>query len=706
LQILSKKIAAPLGLFILFLLYFVFGTGWYAPAQLVVRGKVLQEKGSLDIRWDSGSGYNGYERRRFVLATTLSPGEEKHHMLIRRVGEKNPASLAADISINKIAVDGHDLDLAEISRQHGLSWDGSKLKLLEDTASLALEVDAKESIIVDTPTNNSSGLVEIGVNGKLRQRDLYAANTDSTQVSFSHWIVDAAGDFVVRMPLPRYRVEQILIRNGDQRTPLSVQSIDIVTSGKSLSVYTGTPEIFNEAIVPGRSEVQKQYLNTLQNAFQILFAALSTWVALALLRLYRRCSSSGGVFSRQRRVFWLFFIGAAATYSFWLIPFWPGVTSVDSLKIWRAAVLPDVFLNDHPLLNIVLYKYLAHIWNDMAVVPVFHVVMMSVLVSWIFYSLYRQRLSLGLILPFYLFAVVSVPVGLYNTVLWKDIPFAMLIVLWAYTLADLYRRKRDGCYHLSKEAILALFCLLLALGLIRHNGLIYLLVIPFLFVVLGLVNLRRTAFVGGIAVALVAMVLLMLKLVGRIQDFNYVVVQGLSFVGNLLDGDLSTLLQRSYKNYWGMLDINQTASKWDLWHFYLKDRFAYTFLLHSQWYDVFPYLRQRDEMVPKLLREAAMAVYWRSYDRPWVYLSWNPLPILVILPLTILFCRKLPLSAIFSFVVLIQALALICIDVMNWRYYYFLCLAGYFLVPLILLDIRRWKSGDVHSTSDQPCCFR
>jgi hypothetical protein len=704
LQNLSKKIALPLGLFSLFLLYFVFGTGWYAPAELVVRGKVLEEKGVLDIRWDSGSGYNSYERRKFALATSLPPGQEKHQLLIRRVGEKISASLAADIGINKIAIDGHDLDLAEISRRHGLPWDGSKIKLLEDTPSLALEVKAGESIIVDALTNNSSGLVEIGVNGIVRKRDLYAANTDSTQVSFSHWIVDATGGFVVRMPLPRYRVDKILLRSGDQRRPLSVQSIDIETSGKSLSVHTGDPGIFTEAVVAGRSEAQKQYLNPLQNAFQVMFAAVSTWIALALLRLYRSCRGTGGVFSRERRVFWLFFLGAAAVYSFWLIPVWPGVTSVDSLKIWRAAVLPDVFLNDHPLLNIILYKYLAHIWSDMAIVPVFHVVMMSVLVSWIFYSLYRQHLALALILPFYLLAIVSVPIGLYNTVLWKDIPFAMLIVFWAYTLADLYRRKRDGCYRLSKEALLALFCLLLALGLIRHNGMIYFLVIPFLFVVLGLVNLRRVAFVGGIAVVLLGMVFLMLKMAGRIQDFNYVLVQGLGFAGNLLDGDLSTLLQRSWRNYWGMLDINQTASKWDLWHFYLQDRFAYTFLLHSQWHDVFPYLRQGDGKIPTLIREAALAVYWRSYDRPWVYLAWNPLHILAILPLTILFCRKLPLSAIFSFVVLVQALALICINVMNWRYYYFLCLAGYFLVPVILLDIRRWKSVGVPSRLDQSCC--
>ena len=705
-QISPKKIAVPLGLFTLFLLYFVFGTGWYAPAQLVVRGKVFKEKGSLDVRWDSGAGYNSYEHRRFALATSLPPGQEKHRLLIRWIGEKNSASLAADVSINKIAIDGQDLDLAEISRRHGLSWDGLKIKLVENAPVLAFEVKAEESIIVDALTNNSSGLVEIGVNGINRKRDLYAANTDSTQVSFSHWIVDAGGGFVVRMPLPRYRVEKIHLRSGDHRRPLSVQSIDIETSGKSLPVYTGHPGIFNEAVAAGRSEAQKQYLNTVQNAFQIMFAALSTWIALAILRLYRRCGSTGGVFSRQRRIFWLFFLGAAAVYSFWLIPFRPGVTSVDSLKIWRAAVLPDVFLNDHPLLNIILYKYLAHIWSDMAVVPVFHVVMMAVLVSWIFYSLYRQQLSLALILPFYLLAIFSVPIGLYNTVLWKDIPFAMLIVFWAYTLADLYRKKRDGCYRLSKEALLALFCLLLALGLIRHNGMIYFLVIPFLFVALGLVNLKRVAVTGGITVVLLGMVFLMLKMAGRIQDFNYVVVQGLGFAGNLLDGDFSTLLQRSWRNYWGMLDINQTASKWDLWHFYLQDRFAYTFLLHSQWHDVFPYLRQGDGMIPTLVREAALAVYWRSYDRPWVYLSWNPLHILAILPLTILFCRKLPLSAIFSFVILVQALALICINVMNWRYYYFVCLAGYFLVPVILLDIRRWKSGGVPSVLDRSCCSR
>ena len=163
----------------------------------------------------------------------------------------------------------------------------------------------------------------------------------------------------------------------------------------------------------------------------------------------------------------------------WLIVFWPGVMSVDSLKVWRAARLPDVFLNDHPLLNVILYKYLLHLWDNIAIVPLFHILLLSTLLSSIFFSLYRQKVTLIFLVPCYLCLVFSIPVGLYNIVLWKDIPFGILVIFWAFTLSDLYRKKIDGCFSISYEKMIVFFLLYLALGFIRHNGMLYLIVIPF-----------------------------------------------------------------------------------------------------------------------------------------------------------------------------------------------------------------------------------
>jgi len=77
--------------------------------------------------------------------------------------------------------------------------------------------------------------------------------------------------------------------------------------------------------------------------------------------------------------------------------------SVDSLKVWQAAILPDVYLNDHPVLNVLLYKYLYQLWGNPAIVAVAQVILMALLF---------RGLGFGYINKvFQIFVVAMVPVG-------------------------------------------------------------------------------------------------------------------------------------------------------------------------------------------------------------------------------------------------------------------------------------------------------
>jgi len=91
--------------------------------------------------------------------------------------------------------------------------------------------------------------------------------------------------------------------------------------------------------------------------------------------------------NEQRYIFWIFWLGAIITFSLWLAAFWPGVMSIDSLKIWRAAKLPEIYLNDHPFLNVIFYMYLIQFWDNIAVVPVAHILFISLLTAAVFFYL-------------------------------------------------------------------------------------------------------------------------------------------------------------------------------------------------------------------------------------------------------------------------------------------------------------------------------
>ena len=316
-----KSLSIPFILFSFFLVYFVFIKGWYDPAQLVIRGNASGGNGSLEVSWDSGAGYNTYESRQFLLRSFGSEEQDKHELVIQRLDEKNPASLSKDVFVSKITVDNKVLDLSQIAQQLGFKFEDSSLRISEGKAVLVLEVKAKESINVDMLTNNSSGIVTVGVNCVSQQKDLYAANEKSTHVSFDHWIIGKSGEFVVRMALPRYLIQKIRVKNSEEKDQLKILFIAIETVEKTVTLLSGGKDQLNSVNLLGRSDLQKRYFKISQFIQQTVFAFLTTWIVLALLRFLKACGGISGVFSGKRQVFWFFLGGALATYSSWVFIF-------------------------------------------------------------------------------------------------------------------------------------------------------------------------------------------------------------------------------------------------------------------------------------------------------------------------------------------------------------------------------------------------
>ena len=68
---------------------------------------------------------------------------------------------------------------------------------------------------------------------------------------------------------------------------------------------------------------------------------------------------------------------------------------------------------------------------------------------------------------------------------------------------------------------------------------------------------------------------------------------------------------------------------------------------------------------------------------------------LALLPMSIVLCRWLPMCSIFSSVILVQIFTLVTVlNIMNWRYYYFACLAGCFIILVIYFDVAVIRRSD------------
>lgn len=673
-------------LFTVSLLYFVFGSGWYEPSRLLIHGQAKIGAPLLQIRWDSGGGFNDYEKREF--RPFIQPLDEQNNntLIFGAAGQINSATLGGNVVCTAIIIDGENIDLRTLAknipyREGGLSFSPGE--------TLSLPVQATAQISLRFRTTNRSGVASISVNGVESEHDLYMPNVEAKYKQFDYWLLLPDGSFSVEMEMPRYAIDELeIMAVNDIGSSLQLNSVAIHGKGHIVDLLQGQSATLGAIHFFDVLKSMRSYFHPIQFLQQICFAFITTWLLSSLVRLYKNVGSVRACFFEEKRfVFWGGFGCSLIALGIWVAAFWPGVMSVDSLKVWRAAMLPDVYLNDHPVLNVFLYKYLYQLWGDPAVVAVAQVILMALLFSWFGFWLYRQGVSKKILLPWLLFGVCAVPVGSYTIMLWKDVPFALLVVFWACTLVKLYRERKRGTLFWTGQQVVALLLLGLALGLIRHNGIVFFAVLPIMFVVLRLVPVKKALITLSILIATGILGLTVLQYTKRAPGLGFIAQQIQHYAGEVSVQNIVKDSERVMEDYVKVLDFDKTLQQWDKFHYYFKDRYAYWFLLHSGWWKLYPY--QKETVMFPRLRQAVMKIYEKSYQKPWVWLSWNPVWLLALLPVVTLLFWWFPHTAVLGVVLLAGALPLVYLRVFNWRYYYFLYLGLLFIIPLISLDLTR-----------------
>ncbi|MCI5142238.1 MAG: hypothetical protein D3909_11085, partial [Candidatus Electrothrix sp. ATG1] len=112
---LNHRFFAPLSLFILFLLFFVFGRGWYEPSRLVLHGRTAAASSIIQIRWNSGEGFNEYEQRTFRPKNQPLDRQYNNRITLGGTGKKISASLSERVVCTAIVIDGKQFDLKKLA---------------------------------------------------------------------------------------------------------------------------------------------------------------------------------------------------------------------------------------------------------------------------------------------------------------------------------------------------------------------------------------------------------------------------------------------------------------------------------------------------------------------------------------------------------------------------------------------------------------
>lgn len=496
------------------------------------------------------------------------------------------------------------------------------------------------------------------------------------------------GIFNVYLRLPFYDIKQIRL-SGAKECKFQIDHIEIQSKYGTIPILGFLQEAGTELIISNLSRNTKKYFNPVRFVQQICFAALLTYLLFSVLRLKIRIGSwKAFFFGGKRAYFWGMFLVSTGIFSSWLMTFWPAYITADSIDIWRAAKIPGYFINFHPVLNVIYYRFLQHIWDHFAIVSIVQILLSGLLGSYIFYCLLKDGVHFYLLLPFFMIFVGSVSVATYNITLWKDVPFALSVVLWAFLLARMVHAKKSGHEpSFNVEKWLLLGALLLAVSFFRHNGIIYLLFIPMGMCAIGVLRVRKNIvpLIIGAFVVVGIILLLSSSMINRTGFLKKQTALLFNIVKNI---SLQKTSLRVINQYDDLLDIKKNREKSDFWNWNsVSNRWHKDYIRRIKYHDYIRYIKFKPIIAAAY--EPYKKIVSDSIKVPWIWFAWNPRPVLFLFLTCIIGFRYFPRSAIYAYVPIIQAvILLVLLKNLNWRYYYFLYFSSLFLIPVCILDLK------------------
>lgn len=760
---LKKNKKAVFFCFVLILIFFAFflKNKYYIPSEISITTQG-SDSAKASLYWNTGSGFNEREKVDFT-PYKVKKFEKKNHIIeISRSDLKNTAALGSEVWIDQIKIDELPYELNKlISEGKSIINESNKLAI---SPGAAIRFEASfESLDVTYLSHQWAGNVKVTVDGKSREDDLFAPNTVTRQISYDDGALPEKVEN--KFPLPQLNITGFkLVFENDK---IYLKDVTVTSSEKVLGIPL--PQEMNNIILLSPINLENSSFSYVLLVVQILTAFIITSVLFFILKSLNSLKeatfigSLSNIFYKERRwFFWTVFSLFLIIFGAWLIGQWPGIMTVDSYHYTWREIKTLHFQNVTPLIYNIYVLALTQIYDSPVIVASFQIMAISFLGAYILFYCYRKGANKLIVLLSVILFGTSIPVGIYNITIWKDIPFSIMMLFWGFYIFQLYFRKK---YENTQTNLRFPYIILLAFALyllcnLRHNGIIFIVAVPAILYFLNLITKKSFwIFAGATSLIFFASWLVNMTVPinssSEVSDFfskSYKVSPLAAIYSSKYfytpdpGGDKILInkwmteeeLRNNYTPVAQADKVNYMIGKWSrlspeeqsrLSHLYIlrnlqnpqifiADRltmllgtmglsnnvFITTNALRdadtdkSSWRPIEAYKFTSDSKskgIEKIQNKMITASTWFTGNVPIPTLIFNTIPSLMLLALVFLLFRKLPGSALYSFVFLYNMPFLfVALSTCEWRYFYFLLLAAYFILPIVSMECRNKKLQD------------
>ena len=576
-----------------------------------------------------------------------------------------------------------------------------------------------QSIAIEDLREKSTGIIDNELLTLRNEQDSVEFNQDiySFSIRFTGKVdtsvVETSKDNndEINIEKPIFEADQTTISGkGDIRHfTASIEQIKVTDHlGKAVEVKD-VDGITDVLIKEQLRELTQKKFHPLLLSVQLLTAALVAWLTGLVITSIRNCLNNAEpgrnairviIIDDGRWLFWSLLFCGLLINGLYLAADWPGSLTPDAISVHKE-VKQLQLTNHHPYIYSLVMLGLLNVWDHPVSIIVFQLLIFHLLTAAYFYQLFRIGCRWYLIVPFFLIIVLSIPANLLNITVWKDVPFSILILFWALFLTyGYYRKSRYGDnWNLSISHAIGLSILYVLLCTIRHNGLVYIPLVPLALLIFC--NVRKTWWITFSSISLIFFLLYFLVLPTfvlrespRNDYMTKTAAKKIDRMRQVADQDadyyLEDYLADRVRVFTMSLGTSPRASTW------YND-------MHNPPQRWFGADQVRADMVTSPLSNNLKSVYDRILTTREFqgftkgrFIFWNSLFSLCLLVCALLSYRWVPISSFYSLFFLYQAFFMFFVVWPRWRYLYFLYIGGLYLLPLLFCELKKLRENKLY----------
>ncbi len=226
----------------------------------------------------------------------------------------------------------------------------------------------------------------------------------------------------------------------------------------------------------------------------IKFIGIATIIYIVILFLYekviptinQREDKTNRLFNNKKSNFFILWGIIMLAWLPYFLKYCPAIITPDSLdQIYQTQGI-NVLSNHHPVFHTFIIAIALNIGKlignyniGVAIFTVFQMLTLSAIFAFILYTMSKKNINNGIKIGTFIFFAFYPIFGMYSITIWKDIPFAIVMLLFILQLVDLIYNEKEFL-HSRKKMIFLIISMILVI-MLRNNGIyVVLLTIPFL----------------------------------------------------------------------------------------------------------------------------------------------------------------------------------------------------------------------------------